>query len=280
MPARALLLCVVLVIALPAAAGAATVSVEPYADPPGTDPVGSCSRDMTCPPDMVALSAAPREENVVAIAAERSVPAVDGTAGRHRFIVTDRIAPLQAGPGCEQIDSQTVACTAATVGPVRLRDGNDWFASSVGAAYVHGSNGEDVLHDIAGRMFGGTGDDVIVGNVGVGGGDDDLVIVRRGMGGSGDDVLRCVTQEAPCRLDGGPGNDRLTGGIRFDRLFGRRGNDILVSHEARLSVPEVQADRVDCGRGRRDRAIADELDDPTGCEHVARPEFVDPDRPA
>jgi hypothetical protein len=106
MAPRALLVSAVLLIALPSVAGAATVSVEPYADPPGTDPVRSCSHDRTRPLDMVALSAAPR-----------------------------------------------------------------------------------------------------------------------------------------------------------------------------ISVPEVQADRVHCGRRRRDRAIAGGLDDPTGCEHVARPEFVDPDRP-
>jgi RTX calcium-binding nonapeptide repeat (4 copies) len=261
MATRALLLSAALLIALPATAGAATVSVDPAAD-------------------AVALSAPPFETNAVAVMAEPSIPAVNGTAGRRRFLVTDRMEPLQAGPGCEQIDAQTVACTATAVGSVRLGDGNDWFSSNVGAAYVDGESGEDVLHDVEGRLFGGSGNDVIVGAVGAGGQHSDLVVVQRGNGGPGDDVLRCVDQEASCSLDGGPGHDRLTGGIEHDRLFGRRGNDLIVSHEARIAVPEVHADRVDCGRGRRDRAIADTVDHPRGCERISRPEFVDPNPPA
>ena len=245
----ALFLAVVLVLAAPAAAGAATVSVEPYAEPPGTDPFGSCSRYMTCPPDMVVVAAAPNENNAVVVSADGTVPG--GPTSRYRLIVRDRVAQMQAGPGCSQVDFQTVACTAGAVGPVRLGNGGDSFASSLVAGTVDGGPGQDVLQD-GGRMTGGAGDDVIVGGVGRGGAGDDLLAVRSGLGGAGDDVLRCFPRDTPCTLRGGPGDDLLTGGTSLDRIFAGRG-----------------ADRVDCGPGRRDRAVADRRDSVRRCERAA-----------
>jgi RTX calcium-binding nonapeptide repeat (4 copies) len=243
------LLIVVILLAAPATAGAVTVSVEPYAEPPGTDPFGSCSRYMMCPPDMIVVAAAPNEANAVVVSADGTVPG--GTTTRYRFIVRDRIAQMQAGPGCTQVDFQTVACAAGAVGPVRLDDGDDSFASSLGAGEVHGGGGQDVLRDADGPMRGGEGDDVIVGGVGYGGGGDDVLMVHTGHGGPGDDVVRCFPRDAPCTLRGGPGGDLLTGGTSLDRIFAGRG-----------------ADRVDCGPGRRDRAVTDRRDAVRRCERA------------
>jgi len=65
------------------------------------------------------------------------------------------------------------------------------------------------------------------------------------------------------RLSGGAGNDRLTGGRGTDTLLGGSGNDILSARDARR-------DTVDCGAGRRDRAIVDRYDRVRGCERVSR----------
>ncbi len=48
-----------------------------------------------------------------------------------------------------------------------------------------------------------------------------------------------------------------------DTLFGGRGNDLI-------RVSDGETDRVDCGRGRRDRAIVDpgDLDQLVNCEIV------------
>jgi RTX calcium-binding nonapeptide repeat (4 copies) len=297
---------VVLLLALPATAGATTVSVEPYAEPPGTDGFGSCSRYMQCPPDMVVATAAPAENNHVVVASEGSVPVEGGTRPRYRFIVTDR-AGVQAGAGCAQLYFQAAACTAGAFGPVQLGDGDDWFASGVGGGFADGGDGQDVLqHD--GHMTGGDGDDVIVGREGAGGGGDDVLTVQSGVGDSGDDVMRCFPRNQACHLDGGPGDDLLTGGTSLDRLFGRRGADVLrggadfdtlrggrgddrlaggaggdhlhgdagadrlVSREDRSAGERTLLDRVDCGAGRGDQAVADRRDDVKRCERVARAE--------
>ena len=257
----AFLLSLLILVALPATAGAATVSVEPFAEPPDIDPFGSCGRYMTCPPDMVVVTAAPAENNHVVIAKENSAPVEGSTGQRYRFIVTDR-AGVQAGPGCAQLDFQAAACTAGAIGPVRLGDGDDWFASGFGAGDVHGGDGQDVLQQIDGRMIGGAGDDVIVGRRGAGGAGDDVLMVQLGAGGSGNDTLKCFPRGQPCRLDGGRGDDLLTGGTGVDRLFGRRGADVL-----RAGLGE---DRVDCGAGHRDRAVAGRRDAVKRCERVTR----------
>lgn len=65
------------------------------------------------------------------------------------------------------------------------------------------------------------------------------------------------------RLSGGDGNDRLTGGRGADTLIGGRGNDVL-------SARDGKRDTVDCGAGRRDRAVVDRRDRVRGCERVSR----------
>jgi Ca2+-binding RTX toxin-like protein len=236
----------VALLAVPAAAQATTVSVEPYVEPPNTDPFGSCSRYMMCPPDMVVVTAGPNENNAVVVTAEGSAPADGGSRLRYSFIVRDRIAQVQAGPGCAQLDVSTVSCSAGAVGSVRLGDGDDWFASANGATEVHGGAGQDVLQDLSGWMTGGPGDDVIVARDGTGGGGDDVLMVTSGAGGAGDDILRCFPRVSPCTLHGGPGDDLVTGGTGVDRI--------------------------DCGRGRRDRAVANRRDAvKRSCERLTRP---------
>jgi hypothetical protein len=63
------------------------------------------------------------------------------------------------------------------------------------------------------------------------------------------------------RLSGGAGNDHLAGGRGADRLLGGSGNDVLSARDGRR-------DTVDCGKGRRDRAIVD--DRVRACERVSR----------
>jgi hypothetical protein len=286
---RALVLIVVLLLALPATAGAATVSVEPYVEPPDPTGFGSCSRYMMCPPDMVVVTAAPAENNHVVIVPESSAFAQGITGLRYRFIVSDR-AGVQAGAGCAQLDFQAAACTAGAVGPVQLGDGDDSFASNFGGGVAHGGDGQDMLQYSDGRMTGGEGDDVLVGRQGTGGAGDDVLTVESGAGDAGDDVLRCFRPGQPCRLDGGAGDDLLTGGSSVDRLFGRTGADVLrggadsdtlrggrgadrlVSREDRAAGERTSLDRVDCGASRRDRAVADRRDDVKRCERVALPD--------
>ena len=64
-------------------------------------------------------------------------------------------------------------------------------------------------------------------------------------------------------LDGGPGSDTLFGGPGRDRLAGGDGRDRIVARDGR-------SDRVDCGAGGPDRAVADRRDRMVGCERRTR----------
>jgi Ca2+-binding RTX toxin-like protein len=308
-------------VAVPAGAGASTVSVEPFREPPDTDPFGSCGRFMTCPADMVVLTAASGEINHVAI-----TEAVL-SSGQNRYIVRDKSAPVVAGPGCERVDEPpqpppagAVVCVAGAIGPQQLGDGDDWIASPGGWASggagddvmtvsfgdADGGEGDDVLVAL-GEANGEGGDDVLIGQRGEGGSGNDLLTVGTGTGGSGDDILRCLPHRmSGCSLSGGAGNDVLTGATGRDRLAGERGRDLvrggarddsleggpgndrliggagldalgggagadrLEAREDRSAGEQPRKDRVDCGAGRRDRAVVDRRDRVTRCERVTR----------
>jgi Ca2+-binding RTX toxin-like protein len=286
-------LALLLLLAFPAAASAGTASVQPYVEPPDIDPFGSCGRYMMCPPDMVVFDAAAGERNVVTITQE-----VVPESGQFRFLVRDEGAPLQAGQGCQQLEPGAVSCTAATVGPLRLGDGNDSLTAPWGQA--SGGAGRDLLSVTVGPTNGDGGDDVIYGDAGGGGAGDDHLVVGVGAGGPGEDVLRCPA-ETLCTLDGGPGDDRLTGGDEIDQLFGRGGDDLMQGGGDRdtllgnrgddrlaggaggdhlrggrgadrlFSRRDRVLDRVNCGAGRGDRAVVDRRDDVKRCERVLLP---------
>ena len=262
--------------AVPAAAGASTASVEPFREPPDIDPFGSCGRYMMCPADMVVLTAASGETNHVAIT-EAVV-----SSGQTRYLVRDKLAPVVAGAGCERVDepppAAAVVCTAGAIGPQQLGDGDDWIASPGGWASggdgddvmtvsfgdADGGEGDDVLVVDTGEADGEEGDDVLIGGRGMGGSGDDRLMVGSGLGDSGDDIMSCFPQDSGCYLNGGAGEDVLRGGTGRDRLFGARGRD-LVHGGARDDVLDggVGYDRLIGGGGPdvlRGGAGADRLD--------------------
>jgi Ca2+-binding RTX toxin-like protein len=233
---RATALALLFLVAVPTAANASTVGVEPYRERPDVDPFGSCGRYMSCPADMVVLTAPSGETNYVAI-----TEAVVGL-GQTRYLVRDERAPLVAGAGCERVEEPprglpggAAFCTAGAVGPQQLGDGDDWLASPGGQAY--GGDGDDVMALSArganpqfspylNLVDGGEGDDVLIGEEGKGGPGDDVLRVPRGRGDAGDDILRCPTNLL-CNVRGGPGNDVLFGGSAHNLLIGEGGRDFL-----------------------------------------------------
>jgi Ca2+-binding RTX toxin-like protein len=201
-------------------------------------------------------------------------------------------------------DSEDWFASSFGGGEVFGDEGRDVLQRRIGL--MDGGEGDDVLVGDTGD--GGAGDDVLVGATGDGGAGADLLLVNSGFGGSGDDALSCPPQGS-CYLEGGPGDDLLTGGPGPDRLFGRRGDDVLrggsdfdrlrgglgddllagaaggdqmhgdagadrlVSREDRSVGERRVLDRVDCGRGRRDLAVADRRDDvEESCERLALPD--------
>ena len=65
------------------------------------------------------------------------------------------------------------------------------------------------------------------------------------------------------RLNGGPGKDVLTGGPGRNTYAAGAGNDTVRARNGRRET-------VNCGKGRRDRAVVDRRDRVRGCERVTR----------
>jgi Ca2+-binding RTX toxin-like protein len=118
--------------------------------------------------------------------------------------------------------------------------GDDCLNGGSGADKLQGGAGKDTLNGGAGRdrLSGGAGNDGLNG----GAGNDSLT------GGAGND-----------RLTGGSGNDTLNGGPGRNTYSGGAGNDTIKASNGRV-------DKIDCGRGRRDRATADPRDKIKHCE--------------
>jgi dienelactone hydrolase len=84
------------------------------------------------------------------------------------------------------------------------------------------------------------------------------------QGGKGRDTPKTLPpSDAGDAIRGGRGRDRLRGGRGDDCLYGNRGNDKLIGGAG--------ADKLRCGRGKRDKAIADRKDTVApSCERVRR----------
>jgi Ca2+-binding RTX toxin-like protein len=175
----------------------------------------------------VVAVAAPGEANDVA------AEVVGGTHSDWTLRVVDAGAPLIAGPGCDQLDANSVSCAHSQALIVWAGDGNDRVRLSdrfgFDYAEIHGEEGDDTasVSSVVGLsplLDGGPGDDLLSVNMNSGGdipilqggpGNDFLGLFQvdggKAFGGPGDD--RIVTGSdgtTPLMLDGGMGNDTYT----------------------------------------------------------------------
>jgi len=106
---------------------------------------------------------------------------------------------------------------------IRGGEADDAIFSGYGDDLIEGRGGNDDLRGGAGadRIDGGDGDDLIIGNGGIGPGGADTL-----NGGEGNDLINADDQVGG-RLDGGAGDDNLTGYSGNDTLIGGSGNDVL-----------------------------------------------------
>jgi Ca2+-binding RTX toxin-like protein len=167
---------------------------------------------------------------------------------------------IDGGPGDDTLYGD--ACNKRAKPATPVTDGKDRLRGNDGDDTLYGAGNNDVLEGGNGRdkLFGGTGNDRLNGGAGNDtmrgdAGNDRLV------GGSGNDVLNGGTGKDT--LDGGTGNDRLTGGSLVNRYRGGAGTDVISARNGRVET-------VDCGSGRRDRAVVDRRDRVRGCERVSR----------
>jgi Ca2+-binding RTX toxin-like protein len=155
---------------------------------------------------------------------------------------------VDAGPLACAGEAATIAGTGRS-DTLRGTDGDDVIAARGGDDTVSARGGDDLVCGAGGddRLRGGRGDDRLRG----GRGDDRL------RGGTGNDVM-----------PGGARDDSLVGGAGRDLLRGASGADRLVSRERRAAGQARVSDRVDCGPGRPDLAVADRRDHVKRCERV------------
>ena len=229
-----------------------------------------------------------------------------------------QVCTMVGGGGADSLGGtadRDVVCGRGGADRIRGNGGHDVLLGGAGGDLLQGRTGSDLLNGGPGndRAFGGAGADDLQGGPGIdilggglgpdelsGGAGRDIVVYGQrgrsvrvsigagandGVAGEGDDVHADV--EA---VQGGRGNDVLTGNGRSNRLFGGGGNDRLLGRggsdvlvggggDDRLDAREgatakggaAQAgsvDRVVCGGGN-DTALVDPVDvvDPD-CENV------------
>ena len=260
---RGLLAVVLIALAVPASAPAATVSSE-----------GGVLR----------YRAAAGERNVVTLSRM--------AAGQVR--VRDTGARIAARGDCRKLGARTVRCDEAVeVLQVRLGDRDDSYAGRSKdrtGAVVLGGSGDDVLRGGRGRdeLKGGPGRDRLLGGRGVDTADysdrttsvrvdlvagtsdtgDGLKGIESVLGGAGADVLVGDADDnllsgagGADSLRAGPGDDQIEGGKGADSVKGGAGDDAL------LTWGDDRADEVTCGSGT-DEAVSESLDTLTDCERL------------
>jgi Ca2+-binding RTX toxin-like protein len=201
----ALLAAALAAFAIPTAAEAATVSVNPFTP-------------------VVGFSAAPGETNQVFV-----------TVSRNKLVFSDITAPITAGDGCTRIGAAVAECPITVDSViVQLDDGNDRieYDAPHRASVVAGAGNDTIIgatrSAAPGRSiepvfyFGGAGSDLIT-----------YAFADRGVRVNTDDFSGGGPSE-----DGRPGIDRETVGDDFERiegsnfddpqLFGSTGNDQIV----------------------------------------------------
>ena len=273
---------------VPPAALAVVLSLVPQAVASSASVEPQCRQDPTygnvCS-SRVVVTAAPGERNRINF--RGLAPAPDMAPDVTVVTVEDLGAPLQAGKGCVQVSANKVRCDPETWTwgrdlerqVISTGDGAD-RVTTVGDVTVLGGSGNDRILTGNGnvvRLRGEAGDDRLHST------SSSPAILE---GGPGNDALSGKNQQT---LRGNSGNDRLTGSADSDFMNGGSGRDLLLGKaggdqmqggpgrdrilggkgQDEIVSRDGSRDRVDCGRGR-DRLRADGRDRARRCERVRR----------
>jgi hypothetical protein len=144
------------------------------------------------------------------------------------------VAPIAAGAGCHYpnpADHHLVACELHEFGdfyPV-LGDRVDRILPLPAMdVRVYGGTGDDVLIAAHAMLMGEAGDDILVSERADGGPGNDRTGVRHGLGGDGNDRISGYQDPAEeSHLYGGPDADTIYGNGGDDLLVGGPGRDVL-----------------------------------------------------
>ena len=198
------------------------------------------------------------------------------------YMVTDQ-AGMGEGPGCSHVDATTSSCVAAPVTSFTadLGDGNDKFSSTAPIALkVTGAGGTDDISggpmpdDLTGgddndTLHGGPGNDMLTGEAVPGasttgqntmdGGDGNDTI----EGGSGPDMVTAGADDD--FVNAGGGSDNVDGGEGSDTVGGGNGDDIVHGGPGADHVgldPDPQGQPRERGRDLLDGGPGDDMIDP------------------
>jgi Ca2+-binding RTX toxin-like protein len=140
---------------------------------------------------------------------------------------------------------------------IRALAGDDFVFPQFGNDVVYGDEGSDIVSDNWGNdtIYGGPdGDGNAEGGRLDGGEDSDTV-----YGGGGNDFIDAAAFDEPGAFPNTAPVDRILGGAGNDRIYAADGN----------------VDKINCGKGRRDRAVIDagidtgiDTNDIRGCEKI------------
>ncbi len=188
---------------------------------------------------------------------------IDVVTGTH---FADRFSGMTSGLGFEEFrplggDDVIIGGDGAqtTVDMGSAQDGADRVVAGLSTvvSYAKRANPVRVGVDLEGANDGETGER------------DELVGVHVVVGGAGDDTLFAASRPDGIILDGGSGNDTITGTTQADRLTGGLGRDLLIGRGGSdtLIADEGDIDRVLCGDGFADVAFTDTAEEEiSGCE--------------
>jgi hypothetical protein len=249
-----------LILALPAAARAQTVTTSPG--------VSNTYQGTDAP-----------EEVTVSTSGAQTVFQATGLMGQCTATGVDRFECATAGTtivttlgGDDRIDASQL--NAATTLQADGGAGGDYILDGAGNDSLSGGPGGDVWTAGPGRdaFSGGDGDDSVdytnrstpvtirLDGTAVSGeaGEGDTVgaDVEGAFGGTAGDSI--VGNGLGNRLIGGPGNDAIVGGAAEDRVEGQEGDDVIDTRDGRF-------DSIDCGSGT-DTLLADAGDTAVNCE--------------
>jgi hypothetical protein len=182
-----------------------------------------------------AFNAATPDGAHVFFATPEQLLAADGDASRDVYGARIVAGPPPGGGGNPPPPGGGTLLPGACANVFKGTPRADVLAGTVKGDRISAGNGNDAVNGLAGA-------DCLLGQ----GGNDTL------SGGPGNDAL-----------DGGKGNDRLAGGKGRNRYKGGPGNDTI-------SARNRKKEKIDCGKGRKDRATVDKKDKVKGCERVKR----------
>jgi Ca2+-binding RTX toxin-like protein len=165
----------------------------------------------------------------------------DGEASEGDLVSSD-IDQVYGGHGADTLTALNAPDLDITY--LRGGEGDDHVSAlkTDWTAIVEGNDGDDVLHNASaeGTIFGGDGDDLLVGDHGG----------QALWGQKGNDRMR--GQAGNDLLRGGAGADELSGGPAKDQMFGNDGNDRFMARDGKVDYSD--------GGGGTDKARADTFD--------------------